>query len=64
MNSISNDLQKLLKYFNGRAIVTFFEVSFAPTASIFFNNLALYSKDLKLLLLATSELKLVASSFE
>ena len=64
MNSISNDLQKLLKYFNSRAIVAFFEVSFAPTTSIFFNNLALYSKDLKLLLLAISELKLVASSFE
>ena len=36
----------------------------SPSASLFSNNLALYMKDLKLLVLATSALKLVASSSE
>ena len=65
---ISSDLKKLLKYFNGVAIVSFFRVLFAPSASGFPNNLALYLKDLKLLLLlsllAISEFKLPASSFK
>ena len=37
-------------------------ILFAPSASICPNNLASYSKDLKLLFLAISVLKLVASS--
>ena len=64
INDISSDLQKLLKYFNDTAIVGFFKIPFAPSTSVFSNHLALYSKDLKLLSLAISALKLVASSFE
>ena len=52
----------LLKYFNGTAIVAFFRIPLFP--SVFPNNLGLYLKDLKLLLLVISGLKLVASSFE
>ena len=40
--------------------ISFFEVAFAPSASIFSNTLALYSKDLKLLSVAISGLKLLA----
>ena len=34
MNGISNDLQKLLKYFNGTAIFTFSLFLFAPSATV------------------------------
>ena len=61
---ILHDLQKLLKYFNGTATVTSLKRPFAPSASVVSNNLALYSKGIKLLSLAISALKLVASSFE
>ena len=61
---ISSDLQKWLKYFNGTATVAFFSIPFVPSASVFPNNLDLYSKDLKLLSLAISALKLFASSLE
>ena len=47
INGISCDFQKLLKYFNGTAIVAFFRIPFAPLASVFPNNLVLYLKDLK-----------------
>ena len=50
INGISSDLQKLLKCFNGTAIVAFPRIPFAPS-SVFLYNLALCSKDLKLLLL-------------
>ena len=53
-----------LKYFNGKAIAAFFRVPFASSASVFHNNLALYLKDLQLLLLSISALKLVASLLE
>ena len=63
-----SDLQKLLKYFNGKAIVAFFGISLASfeatCATVVSNNLALYVKDLKLLLSTTSALKLVASPLE
>ena len=62
-SGISNDLQKLLEFFNEAAIFAFFRIPFALSASVFRNNLALYLKDLKLLSLATSTLKLVASFF-
>ena len=42
INSISNDLQKLLKYFNDTAIVTFFSIPFKLSASVFPNNLILH----------------------
>ena len=64
VNGISNDIQKLLKYFNGTSIVAFFRIPIASSASVLPKNLALYLKDLKLLVLAISALKLVASSFE
>ena len=64
INGISSDLQKLLNYFNGTAIAAFVRVPLFPSASEFPNNLSLYSKDLKILLLAISALKLVVSSFE
>ena len=40
INGNSSDLQRLLNYFNGRAIVAFFRISFAPSASVFPNTLA------------------------
>ena len=43
-------------------IVAFLKIQFAPSATIFSNNLSVYLKDLKLLSLAMSALKLVASS--
>ena len=42
----------------------FFKISFAPSALVFSNNLVLYMKDLKLLVLAITALKLVVSSFK
>ena len=64
INGILRDLQKLLKYFNSAVIAAFFKIPFVPSTSVFSNNLSLYSKDLKLLLLAISTLKLVPSSLE
>ena len=64
IHSISRDLQKLLKYFNGTGIVAFLKIIFAASATVFSNNLALYLKDLKLSSLAMSALKSVASSLE
>ena len=68
INGISSDHQKLLKYFNGTAIVAFFRISLAlfgaGWATVFANNIDLLLKDLKLLLIATSALKLVASSLD
>ena len=40
----------LLTYFNGTVIVAFLKISFSPFVTVFPNNLALYSKDFKLLL--------------
>ena len=42
MNGISNDLQKLLKYFNGTAIFTFPFFLFAPSATVSPIRFALY----------------------
>ena len=42
----------------------FFRIPLAPSSSVFSNNLAIYLKDLKLLVLVKSALKLVAPSFE
>ena len=39
INGISSDLQKLLKYFNGRASVAFYKIPFALSATVFPNNL-------------------------
>ena len=64
ISGISSDLQKLLAYFNDIAIDVFVMIPFTPSPSVFRNNLALYSKDLKPLLFAMSALKLVASSLE
>ena len=50
INDISSDLQTLLRYFNGTAIVELSRIAFAPSASVFPNNLALYSKSLRSLL--------------
>ena len=51
INSISSDILKLLKYFNGTASFVFFRISLAwfglDWAFVFANNLVLYSKDLK-----------------
>ena len=57
---ISSDLQKLLRYVNDTAIAVFFEVPFAPSATVFHNDLALYLKDLKTLPSTISALKSVA----
>ena len=44
IDGISSDLQKLLKYFNGTAIVEFLKILFALSASVSSNSLVLYSK--------------------
>ena len=59
INGVSSDLQKLLKYFNGTAIIAFPKTPFVPSETVFSNNLDLYLKDLKLSSLAMSALKLV-----
>ena len=64
INCISGDIQKLLQYFNGIAIVVFLQIPFSPSATVVSNELALYSKHLKLLLLEISASKLVATSLE
>ena len=68
LNRILIDLQKLLKYFNVTTTVAFLKIPFtafgASWATVFPNNLVLYLKDLKLLVLAILLLKLFASSFE
>ena len=45
INGISNDLQILLKYFNGTAISEFITVSFAPSAATLPIRLDLYLND-------------------
>ena len=42
INGISSDLQKLLKYFNGTAIVASFRIPFALSNSVFSDTLAFY----------------------
>ena len=64
INGISSDHQKLLKYFNGTAIVAFFRISFAQSASVFSNNLALYLKDLKSFASFESVLHLLKTSIK
>ena len=49
INDILSDLQKLLKYFDCKAIFAFFRIPLAALsgcASVFPNHLALYLKDL------------------
>ena len=58
------DLQKLLKYFNGTAIVVFFKIELSLSALVLSNSLAIYMNGLKSLVLAISALRLVASSLE
>ena len=61
---IFSNFPKLLKYFNGTAVVLCFRIPFTPSATEISYNLVLYSEDLKFLLLAISASKLAASSFE
>ena len=49
INGISNDLQKLLKYFNGTTIFTPSFFLFAPSASVLPIRFDLYLKDEELL---------------
>ena len=42
INGISSDIQKLLRNFNRTAIVAFFRIPFAPSETLFPNNLALW----------------------
>ena len=66
ISGISSDLQKSLQYFNGTAIVSFSRIPLAAFgagwATIVSNNLALYLKDLKLLVFPILLLKLFAPS--
>ena len=68
INGISSDFQKLLRYFNGTVIVEFFRTPLAAFgagwAILFSNSLALYLKYLKILVFATSTLKLVVPSLK
>ena len=50
--------------FNGTVIIAFFRIELFPSAAVFSNNLALHLKDLKALVFATWESKLVAPSLE
>ena len=54
----------ICKYFNDTSVVPFIRILFSLPATIFYNNLDLCSKSLKLLFLAISALKLLASSLE
>ena len=49
---------------NLKKLPKFFRIPLFPSSSLFPNTLGLYLKDSKLLLLAISALKLVASSFQ
>ena len=66
INGTSSELQKLLKYINAIGFTVFFRIPLAwfgaSWAIEFSNNLTLYLKDLKLLVLAVSALKVVVSS--
>ena len=68
INGILSDLQKILKVFSSTAILAIFRTFLAwfgvVWAAVLSKNLALYLKDLKLLVLAISALKLVASPME
>ena len=61
INGISSDHQKLLRYFNGTVMAVFFRIPLLPSATVFPNNLALYLKDLKALVLAIIAFKFAAS---
>ena len=64
INGILIDLPKLLKILMAKQMLHFFRIPLAPSSSVFPNNLAIYLKDLKLLVLVKSALKLFAPSFE
>ena len=64
INGTSSDLQKLLRYFNGRQFLQFFRIPLLLLATVFPNNLTLYLEDLKKSVFAISLLKLVALSLE
>ena len=64
VNGVLCDLQNLLRYFNGTAIVVFLKFPLTPSASVFPNILALYLKGLKSSVFEISASKLIASSFE
>ena len=48
INDILSDLQSLLRYINGTAVAVFFRIQLLPPTTMFPNNLASLSKDLKL----------------
>ena len=48
ISGVSSDLPKLLRYFNGTAIVAFLKIPSAPFSAVCHNNLALYLKYLKI----------------
>ena len=67
ITGILNDLQKLLKHFNGKEIVAFLRnpsAALAGWTDVSPNNLALYLKNFKSSTFSISGLKLVASSLE
>ena len=41
INGILSDLQKLLRYFNGTAIIAFFRIKSFPSATVNSNNLSI-----------------------
>ena len=47
INGISSEFQKLLKYFNSITTVAFLKIPFPPSVTVFPNNVALHSTDLK-----------------
>ena len=61
VNDISNDLQKLLKYFNGTAIFTSSFFLFAPSATVLLIRFALYLNEGALSSLITFALATISS---
>ena len=64
INDISNNFQNLLRYFNGAAFLAYFKIKLFPSETVFYNDLALYSKDLKALMFSVSASKFFVSSLE
>ena len=61
INDISSNLKELFRYFNGKAIVVFPIIPFAPPASVLPNNSSFHLKNLKSLVFSISSLKSVVS---
>ena len=70
IKGISNNFQNLLRYFNGAAFLAYFKIKLFPSETDGnndyndYNDLALYSKDLKALMFSVSASNFFVSSLE